>query len=179
VVETDLLPERFAAGSTFEQLLQRSKDNSELWNAIYRRAALDEDAVRRVNALEHRFHLLALNEDWCGDSVNILPFVARLADASDHLELRILGRDANRDLMDAHLTGESRSIPIVIVYDGAFREKGWWGPRPGPLQRWVLNEGLALPKPDRYPLIRAWYARDKGKTIISEILSIIEKIDES
>jgi hypothetical protein len=41
----------------------------------------------------------------------------------------------------------------------------------------VIAEGLALPKPDRYPLVRAWYARDKGRTTISEILSIIEKLD--
>ena len=175
--ESDRLPERFAAGATFEQLLARPKNNTELWNAVYRRAVLDDDALRRVRSIEHRFNILVINEDWCGDSINILPFVARLAEASDHLDLRIVGRDTNRDLMDAHLTGSSRSIPVVIVYDGAFREKGWWGPRPGPLQRWVMNEGLALPKPDRYPLIRAWYARDKGRTIVSEILSIIEKLD--
>jgi hypothetical protein len=66
----------------------------------------------------------------------------------------------------------------VIVYDWEFQELGWWGPRPGPLQRWVVTEGLALPKPDRYPLIRGWYARDKGKTIVSELLSIIERFDD-
>jgi len=92
--------------------------------------------------------------------------------------MRILGRDTNRDLMDAHLTGKSRSIPMVIVYDHDFREKGTWGPRPGPLQQWVMTEGLALPKPDRYPLIRAWYARDRGRTIVSEIISIFEKADD-
>lgn len=169
--------ERFYAGSTFDELIARRKDNAALWASIYNRAAIDPDAAARIRAIEHRVHLLVLNEDWCGDSVNILPYVARLTEATDHLEMRILGRDTNRDLMDAHLTGNSRSIPIVIVYDADFREKGWWGPRPGPLQRWVIAEGLALPKPDRYPLVRAWYARDKGRTTISEILSIIEKLD--
>ena len=172
------LSERFYAGSTFGELLERPKDNSELWRSIYKRAALDPEAVERVKSIEHPFHLLILNEDWCGDSVNILPYIARLAESTDHLEMRILGRDANRDLMDAHLTGKSRSMPVVIVYDADFREKGWWGPRPGPLQRWVIEEGLALPKPDRYPLIRAWYARDRGRTLVSEILSIIEKLDD-
>ena len=172
------LRERFYSGTTFEDLLARPKGNSDLWNAIYKRAVLDSDAVARVKALEHRFHLLILNEDGCGDSVNVLPYVARLAESSDCLEMRILGRDTNRDLMDAHLTGKARSIPIVIVYDADFNEKGWWGPRPGPLQNWVVTEGLALPKPDRYPLIRAWYARDKGKTIVSELLSIIERLDD-
>lgn len=170
-------PVRFAGGSTFEEVLARPKQNSDMWNAVYKRAGIDNEALARARAIEHPQHLLVLNEDWCGDSVNILPFVARLAEATPMIEMRIIGRDANRDLMDAHMTGKSRSIPIVIVYDSLFRERGSWGPRPGPLQQWFIAEGLALPKPERYPLIRAWYARDKGRTIVSEILSIIEGVD--
>lgn len=169
--------DRFNAGHTFDDLLRRPKDNSELWQAIYARAKVNEEALARVAALHHTWHLLVINEDWCGDSVNILPFVARLAESSDQLEMRILGRDDNRDIMDAHLTGTSRSIPIIIVYDDGFREKGWWGPRPAALQHWVKTEGLALPKPDRYRHIRTWYARDRGATVVSEILSIIEGLD--
>ncbi|MDO8502622.1 MAG: thioredoxin family protein [Gemmatimonadaceae bacterium] len=168
------LKERFLAGSTFAELLARPKENSEMWNAVFKRALLTPEAEDRAKAVRPRWHLLVLNEDWCGDSVNILPYVARLEEAAPNIELRLLGRDSNRDLMDAHLTRGSRSIPVVIVYDDDFAEKGWWGPRPGPLQEWVVTEGLALPKPERYPLIRAWYARDRGKTIMSEILSIIE-----
>jgi Thioredoxin len=175
VGETLSLAGRFAAGSTFEELLARPKDNSALWKSIYDRATLVEDSRVRAAALSTRWNLLVLNEDWCGDSVNILPHVARLAEANGNIEMRILSRDANRDLMDAHLTGSSRSIPVVIVYDEDFVEKGWWGPRPRALQQWMMTEGLALPKPDRYPLVRAWYARDKGRTIVSEILSIMEQ----
>ncbi len=169
--------ERFRAGATFAELLARAKDNADMWQAVYKRAAVSDDALRRVTALHHRWHLLVINEDWCGDSLNILPYVARLEESSVHIEMKIIGRDANRDLMDAHLTRGSRSIPIVIVYDQNFVEKGGWGPRPGPLQEWVITEGLALPKPDRYRHIRTWYARDRGATLVSEILSIIEGVD--
>lgn len=169
---------RYAAGSTFQDLLDRPKTNSDLWQSIYKRATIDDGARARAEKIHRHFHLLVLNEDWCGDSVNILPHVSRLVEASRHLDMMIFGRDDNRDLMDAHLTGTSRSIPVVIVYDDRFRETGWWGPRPGPLQEWFVTEGLALPKPDRYPLIRAWYARDKGLTTVAEILSIIESADE-
>lgn len=171
------LIERFQAGATFADVLARSKDNSELWSAVYKRAEITSEAAARAAALHKNWHLLVINEDWCGDSVNILPYVARLEEATPHIEMRIIGRDTNRDLMDAHLSGKSRSIPVVIVYDDAFVEKGWWGPRPGPLQTWVLTEGLALPKPDRYRHIRTWYARDRGATLVSEILSIIEGLD--
>ncbi len=169
--------ERFKEGARFVDVLARAKDNSEMWQAVYKRAQITDEAARRAAALHQTWHLLVINEDWCGDSVNILPYVARLEEASRHVEMRIIGRDANRDLMDAHLTGKSRSVPIVIVYDDSFREKGWWGPRPRPLQDWVLTEGLALPKPDRYRHIRTWYARDRGATVVSEILSIIEGLD--
>jgi hypothetical protein len=169
--------ERFNAGGTFADLLSRPKDNAEMWQSVYKRASVAEDALRRVAELHHRWNLLVINEDWCGDSVNILPYVARLEESSEHIEMRIIGRDTNRDLMDAHLTRGARSIPVIIVYDDKFVEKGWWGPRPRPLQEWVMSEGLALPKPDRYRHIRTWYARDRGATIVSEILSIIEGID--
>ncbi len=168
------IAERFRGGSTFSEVLARPKDHSALWDGIYHRATLIEDARVRAAAFTSRWNLLVLNEDWCGDSVNILPYVARLAEANPNIELRIISRDSNRDLMDAHLTGKSRSIPVVIVYDSNFEERGWWGPRPDALQTWMETEGLALPKPDRYPLIRAWYARDKGRAIVSEILAIIE-----
>ena len=171
------LIDRFKEGATFAQVIARPKDNSDLWQAVYKRAQVTEEAKHRVAALHRNWHLLVINEDWCGDSVNILPYIARLEEASPHIEMRIIGRDANRDLMDAHLTGKSRSIPVAIVYDEKFVEKGWWGSRPGPLQQWVLTEGLALPRPDRYRHIRTWYARDRGATLVSEILSIIEGLD--
>lgn len=168
------IDERFFQGATFAELLARPKDNAGLWEAIYRRAAVFDDAAARARRLRANWHLLVVNEDWCGDSVNILPYIARLEEASPRIEMRIIGRDSNRDIMDAHLTGTARSIPIVVVYDDAFAEKGWWGPRPGPLQEWVVTSGLALPKPERYRHIRTWYARDRGATVVSEILSIIE-----
>lgn len=61
-------------------------------------------------------------EDWCGNAVNTVPQVAALANAAPNLYLRRLGRNANLDLMDAHRTGGSRFIPVVILLDEFFRE---------------------------------------------------------
>lgn len=169
------LRDRFYDGATFAEVIRRPKENAVLWDALFKRSSISQDVAARLKNTRGQWHLLVLNEDWCGDSVNILPYVARLADSHPGIELRVLGRDDNPDLMNSHLTGTSKSIPVVIVYDECFNEIGWWGPRPRELQRWVINEGLALPKPDRYRHIRTWYARDRGASIVSEILSIIEQ----
>jgi len=171
------LKELFLGGETFESLLARPKANSELWGALYRRARVSEVILGRVDAIRDPWRLLVLNEDWCGDSINTLPVVARLAEAVPLIELRIIGRDANPDIMDQHLTGLSRSIPVIMVLDSDFTERGWWGPRPRPLQDWIMEEGLALPKAERYREVRTWYARDRGQTVLHELLDIIENAE--
>jgi hypothetical protein len=166
---------RFLAAPDFEAMLASATKNVELWEAVWRRAQVDEAHLLRIAALPGMWHLLVLSEDWCGDAVNTLPVVAKLAELAPNLDLRVLGRDANPDLMDAHLTGRSRSIPVVIVLDEAFRERGWWGPRPTVLQRWVSGQGQLLEKTARYREARGWYARDRGRTTLEEVVSLLER----
>lgn len=164
--------DRFESAATFEQYLESVVKNRELWHGVYERAQLPEDVLEDARRVPGSWHLVALSEDWCGDAVNTLPIIARLA-AEAGWDMRVLGRDDNLDLMDAHLTnGRSRSIPVVIVYDEEFREVGWWGPRPGEIQSWVMSEGLAMPSPERYKVVRRWYARDRGRTTLTELLDL-------
>ena len=168
--------ERFEGASTFSDYLETVEKNRELWHTLARRAAVDEATVARARAIPGRWYVVALTEDWCGDAVNTLPLFNRLAAQARNIEFRVLLRDQNLDLMDAHLTnGRSRSIPILIVYDHAFRERGWWGPRPAPIQEWVMTEGLKREEEDRYREVRRYYARDKGRTSLDEFLRIVER----
>lgn len=165
---------RYESAPRFAEFLELAVKNAQLWRDTYRLVKVPDDAVARVAAMPGRWHLLVLVEDWCGDAVNTVPILARLAELAPNLDLRVLPRDTNPDLMDAHLTNGTRSIPVVIVLDGGFTEQGWWGPRPTELQRWVLSEGQAMEKEERYRHVRTWYARDRGRTTLSEVLAIIE-----
>lgn len=167
---------RFGAAPTFEQFVDAAQLNKQLWTTTYRLARVPESFLARVRALPARLHLLVLNEDWCGDAVNTVPQIARLASlVPEKLDLRVVGRDANPDLMDAHLTGSSRSIPVVIVLDDRYVERGWWGPRPAELQAWAVGPGKALDKAERYREIRRWYARDRGLTTLEELVTLLER----
>ncbi len=168
--------QRFLAAPTFTEFLETAEANRDLWHAVSARAVVPGEVLARVAALPGRWHLLVLNEDWCGDAVNSVPYVARLAELAPNLELRVLARDANLDLMDTHLTNGSRSIPVVIVLDEDFVEQAWWGPRPKELQSWVLGPGMALEKELRYREVRRWYARDRGRTVLDEIATMLERV---
>lgn len=166
---------RFESGRTFNELLEAVRKNEALWKEVHARARIPDQVLKAVRELKGQWYLLALSEDWCGDAVNLLPFLARLAEQADNVDLRILSRDDNPDLMDTHLTGgRSRSIPVVMALDSHFQERGWWGPRPAPLQEWVVGEGLALESGPRYREIRRYYARDKGRTFLAEIVALLQ-----
>ena len=165
--------ERFLAGETLEEFVTRAEKYKELWTIGARRASVPADVVERLSALRSPVRLVALNEDWCLDAVGVIPSVARLAEEIELLDFRSFGRDANPDLMDAHVNGTSRSIPVVIAYDENWRETGWWGSRPAPLQAWIASEGVLLPQEEKYRYTRQWYARDHGATSLREIADMI------
>ena len=167
----------FALGVPLAQAIADARANQALWAAVYHGARPEPAALTRAAALPAPRRLLAISEDWCGDAVNSLPILARLAEATPGLALRVLARDAHPALMDAHLTNGTRSIPIVVALDAGFAPLGAWGPRPAELQRWALGPGRALDKAERYKEIRRWYARDRGRTVVSEVLDVLERGD--
>lgn len=168
--------ERYYAGQSYDQMVAAARKNVDLWTLTRRRATADPAVVAAIEALDVPIHLLVLSEDWCIDSVSSLPFIDALAVAASNLDLRILDRDKNLDLMDAHLfRGKSRSIPCVIAYDDQFVERGWWGPRPAELQRLVDEEWASLDKSARVAEERRWYAKDRGVTPVREVEALIAR----
>jgi hypothetical protein len=125
-----MTPDRFAAAPDFPTFLSTVAANTELWPAVYRTARLPEGMVERARAIPGEWKLIALAEDWCGDAVNVVPILSKLVEQLPNFELKVMGRDANPDLMDSHLTGTSRSIPVVIVLDDQFEERRLVGAAP-------------------------------------------------
>ena len=158
---------------SLDDFIAQATVHRELWQSTRRLAPFSDANRDVVETISVRLSVLVLLEDWCGDAIHTVPVVQRLVDANPLLTLRVLRRDENDDLMSTHLTGASRAIPVVMVFDADGVERGWWGPRPTPLQSWVLLEGRDMEKSDRYKAIRTWYARDRGATTAAEVLQLI------
>ena len=159
---------------TFAEAVEASAPQHKgLWEAVHRTARIPDELVAAAAALGRRFRLLTIVEDWCGDATNTIPVIVRWVEQLPNAEIRLVRRDEHPDLMDAYLTGASRSIPVVVVLTGEMEEIGRWGPRPAELQAWVIEKKRSGAGKEIYPEIRKWYAKDKGETTLREILAVM------
>ena len=152
------------------------REHRPLWEGTYRTARVAESARNRALRIEVPWRMLVLTEDWCGDASNAVPVLAKFAEAIPNVELRLLKRDENLELMDRYLTDGSRSIPIAILLDERLVPIGRWGPRPTELQELVLREKRAGKRTNSeiYREARRWYARDRGATMLGELLEAVD-----
>lgn len=117
---------------------------------------------------------IVITESWCGDSAQIVPVIAKLAQLNNKIDLKLLLRDSNLDYMDLYLTNGGRAIPKLIVYDENSEELFQWGPRPKAAQDLfskLKSEGMQ--KPDINKELHLWYGRNRGKEVELKIAELI------
>jgi len=120
---------------------------------------------------------LVLTESWCGDSAQNLPVLAKISELSKNVELRILLRDSNLEIMDKYLTNGTRSIPKLVAFDEEGNELFRWGARPAASQQ-LINElkEKGLQKNEWLLELHKWYANNRGKEIEKELLELLNNL---
>ena len=136
---------------------------------------VSDKILTQLKNLKHKTCWLVLTEHWCGDASQILPALHTIAELSEgKIEMKLVYRDQNPELMDAYLTDGSRSIPKLIQLDEQFNVTGIWGPRPTVAQKMVkqlkLNSATAATYANELHL---WYAKDKQQSLEAEIGKLI------
>ena len=120
---------------------------------------------------------LVLSESWCGDAAQVLPVINKMAEVSDKIDLRVVLRDENEDLMNLFLTDGTKSIPKLIIIDKeSVAVVGDFGPRPIPAKQLILDYKAAHGVVDEAAKIelQKWYLADKGVTIQQEIVALLK-----
>ncbi|HEX9057192.1 MAG TPA: thioredoxin family protein [Ktedonobacterales bacterium] len=123
--------ERFEQGMTYDEFKRQMTRNQERFEANERRLVLDPEDLAAFKNLPRPLNVLVLAEDWCGDVIDNLPVLGRVAAESGKLTVRIFLRDQHPDLMDQFLNqGQYRSIPVFAFFDDQFAELGRFIERP-------------------------------------------------
>lgn len=118
---------------------------------------------------------LVLSESWCGDAAQTLPVMNKIAEASDKVDIKIVFRDENLDLMNHFLTNGGQAIPKVIILNDNIEVLKTWGSRSKAATKLVEDykkEHGRLDDEFKKDL-QVWYNKDKGKSIIEDFKELV------
>ena len=138
---------------------------------------IPDTVARQFSKAKGNYTWVVLTESWCGDAAQSMPAMNQLANLAPNIDLKVVLRDDNLDLMDAFLTNGSRSIPKLLVFD---QDKQTvlqtWGPRPS-----VATEMVNAYKKEHGQLtpefkkdLQVWYNKDKSQSIIEDLTLLID-----
>lgn len=183
VLEASIGPERqarsfedlYRSGVTFAEFLENAEARVEGWHRNYGEGSVPARLTMKARAIPGSWRLLVVAEDWCGDSVNTIPYIARLVEGVNGLDMRIIDSEVGKGVMDAHPTPDGRgATPTVLLLDEDGRRVGCWTERPSELQKWWIENPDHLSSRRKLRQKYAWYDRDKGESTLEEIVGLIE-----
>ncbi len=159
-----------------EDLAEYTKLNDRRMKRWDKTLKISEEPKNVFSQYDKRTTWLVLTESWCGDAAHVIPVINKVAELNDNIDLRLVLRDENEDLMNAYLTNGGKAIPKLIAID---KETGQvintFGPRPSEatklVEEYKLKYGSLTPefKQD----LQMWYNKDKGQTTISDLEKLL------
>jgi len=178
---TDLLSEGKSTGSVqSDSLTNYSKLNEARMNRLEKTITISEDVISKLQNLDNHYIWLVISEGWCGDAAQILPIVNKMAlDSNKKVDLRIVLRDENDELMSHYLTNGGRAIPkIIVICKEAGIVRTDWGPRPKGATELMANYKRDFGVVDEKIKtdLQLWYLTDKGVSVQQELVEIMENI---
>ncbi len=184
----DLVDSLVASGKTTgtnqtEKLVEFTKLNIQRMNRLDKTIKLSEQIINMMNQSDRSFDWLLIGDAWCGDCAQILPVINKVSEASNgKINFKIISRDTFPELIEIYHTDGAKAIPKLLVIDKETSEAICsWGPRPKPAQEIMLNwkENKDKISWEEFEMnLHLWYARDKGVSIIKELVSLLEKCEE-
>ena len=176
----DLLKQGKSTGpNQNESLFQFSKLNNQRMKRLDKKTKLENETLTKTQKINKDFIWLVLTEGWCGDAAQTLPVINKIAETNNKIDLKVVLRDENEELMNQFLTNGNKSIPKLIVVDNASKEVvGSWGPRSEKASKMVRDYKEKHGKVDAKLKtdLQKWYNDDKGKNIEFEMVELIDEL---
>ncbi|QQS35883.1 MAG: thioredoxin family protein [Ignavibacteriales bacterium] len=151
------------------------KLNVQRMKRVEKTFSVSEEMAEEISKINEKQTWMIISEPWCGDSAQIIPVLANIASANTLIDLKIILRDENSEIMDLYVTEDNkRSIPVLVIFDEAGEELLRWGSRPEVVEKLVKDlKSQGLTKDEWLVKLHLWYAQNKGIEIEREILAKI------
>lgn len=178
---SDLLFEGKSTGNEqSEDLTRYSSLNETRMDRLDKTMRIPEGNSLKLKNLKREYIWLVISEGWCGDAAQLVPIFNKMAIASeDKIEMKIVLRDENEELMKLFLTNKKRAIPKLIIID---RETGSvlgsWGPRPKGATDLIndYKKKFGVIDEKAKTELQLWYLKDKGLSTQEEIINLMQNL---
>ncbi len=138
---------------------------------------VSDEVKDKIENFKQKVTWLVLTESWCGDAAHVIPAINKIAELSEHIDLKLVYRDENEALMNKFLTNGGKSIPKLIMIDNhSGKIIDTFGPRPSEARQLVsdfITKHGAL-TPEFKEVLQHWYNVDKGKNTIKDLIKLLE-----
>lgn len=180
---TDLLIDGKSSGKQqSEELTSYSSMNVTRMNRLDKTIKISIENISILQNLNSEYIWLIISEGWCGDAAQLLPIFNKMASHSNKkIEVKIVFRDENEELMNLFLTNKTKSIPKLIIID---KQTGNicndFGPRPKGAASLINNfkRENGVIKDEARAELQLWYLHDKGQSTQNEVIEIMVAIDK-
>lgn len=159
-----------------EALVNYSRLNETRMHRLDKTIVINEAIISKLKAFQFHYIWLVISEGWCGDAAQLLPIFNKMSEVSDTIELKIVFRDDNENLMNLFLTDGNKSIPKLIILDkNSLNVIADWGPRPKGAIELIQNykEKFGVIDDTIKTELQMWYLQDKGLSTQKEIMEFI------
>ncbi|MDI6050904.1 MAG: thioredoxin family protein [Bacteroidota bacterium] len=179
---SDLLLEGKSTGNEqSENLTHYTELNETRMNRLDKTMKITDENSLKLKSLKSEYIWLVISEGWCGDAAQLLPIINKMAIDSGKIELKIVLRDENEELMKLFLTNKKKSIPIVIVVEKATGSVlGKWGPRPIGATNLITDYKKEFGVIDETAKtnLQLWYLHDKGISTQNELVNLMLDLEQ-
>lgn len=156
-----------------EDYLNYTKLNASRSKRWDKTGELSDANVSFLKSIMEKQYWILITEHWCGDAAHIVPFIQKMAEQNDLIDLEIQLRDSDSEI-DKYLTNGGKSIPILVVRNADNKDLFHWGPRPKSAQELFLSmkaENASFE--EQKEKLQLWYNANKGLDIQNEIIELL------
>ena len=160
-----------------EALTNYSLLNDRRMKRLDKTIKLTDETIKKVKDVKETQTWLVLTEGWCGDAAQNLPVINKIAELNSAIDLKLVLRDENVELMDLFLTNGGRAIPKLIQLDKNNNVLNTWGPRPTVATKMVTDykeKNGSLDAEFKQDL-QVWYNKNKGESLQEDFLKLLKK----
>jgi hypothetical protein len=142
---------------TYQKFLSGARENVETIKARFNDFVLNEEDLSELRSIQNNIRILVLGAERCNDTAGNLPILARIAESTPKVELRILDSDKHAEFHQNFKVNGKRKTPVVLFLNSNNEELCRWVERPNAAYK-IINEATSPSLEERRKALKQLYS---------------------